>query len=415
MRLGFFLLVAFAGSALRAKSDIAATRIALLEHSRRLEQEIVNISEGERRRIGQDLHDGLCQYLAALGCAATSLRDDLEKLQLPHEAKAADELAQLLRDAVVQTRDLARGLVPVHLDEEGLVLAMEGLAHSVTRLQGINCTFESKGVPMNYEESAAMHLYRIAQEAINNATKHGKAQNIAISLDATQHLTTLRIADDGAGISRTMTICRGMGLNIMGYRARLTGGELKIEEAERGGTVVSCIAPKRTLERFMNTPPEKTSVVIVEDHPMFREQLAHLISKEPDMVVCGEADNVRDGFALIKEKQPAIAIVDITLKGSSGLELLKDLRAHGIELPTLVLSMHDESLYAERALRAGAKGYITKHEASANVMVAIRQVLSGEIYLKPRFMSSILEQDNERQPRDRPADRSADRSRTRSF
>jgi Signal transduction histidine kinase len=243
MRLGFFLLVAFAGSALRAKSDVAATRIALLEHSRRLEQEIVNISERERRRIGQDLHDGLCQYLAALGCAATSLRDDLEKLQLPHEAKAADELAQLLRDAVVQTRDLARGLVPVHLDEEGLVLAMEGLAHSVTRLQGINCTFESKGVPTNYEESAAMHLYRIAQEAINNATKHGKAQNIAISLDVTQHLTTLRIADDGAGISRTITTCGGMGLNIMGYRARLTGGELRIEEAARGGTVVSCIAP----------------------------------------------------------------------------------------------------------------------------------------------------------------------------
>jgi DNA-binding NarL/FixJ family response regulator len=141
----------------------------------------------------------------------------------------------------------------------------------------------------------------------------------------------------------------------------------------------------------MNTPsPEKTRVVIVEDHPMFREQLAHLISKEPDMVVCGEADNVRDGFVLIQEKNPAIAIVDITLKGSSGLELLKDLRAHEIKLPTLMLSMHDESLYAERALRAGAKGYITKHEASANVMVAIRQVLSGEIYLKPRFMSSIL-------------------------
>jgi DNA-binding NarL/FixJ family response regulator len=141
----------------------------------------------------------------------------------------------------------------------------------------------------------------------------------------------------------------------------------------------------------MNTPsPEKTKVVIVEDHPMFREQLAHLISKEPDMVVCGEADNVRDGFVLIKEKNPAIAIVDITLKGSSGLELLKDLRAHEIKLPTLMLSMHDESLYAERALRAGAKGYITKHEASANVMVAIRQVLSGEIYLKPHFMSSIL-------------------------
>jgi DNA-binding NarL/FixJ family response regulator len=161
----------------------------------------------------------------------------------------------------------------------------------------------------------------------------------------------------------------------------------------------------------MNTlSPEKTKVVIVEDHPMFREQLAHLISKEPDMIVCGEADNVRDGFALIKEKNPAIAIVDITLKGSSGLELLKDLRAHGIELPTLVLSMHDESLYAERALRAGAKGYITKHEASANVMVAIRQVLSGEIYLKPRFMSSILNRiTNGSRATAQPIDRLTDR------
>jgi DNA-binding NarL/FixJ family response regulator len=159
-----------------------------------------------------------------------------------------------------------------------------------------------------------------------------------------------------------------------------------------------------------SSPPEKTSVVIVEDHPMFREQLAHLISKEPDMVVCGEADNVRDGFALIKEKSPAIAIVDITLKGSSGLELLKDLRAHEIELPTLVLSMHDESLYAERALRAGAKGYITKHEASANVMVAIRQVLSGEIYLKPRFMSSILNRmTNGSRATAQPIDRLTDR------
>ena len=124
---------------------------------------------------------------------------------------------------------------------------------------------------------------------------------------------------------------------------------------------------------------------------MFREQLAHLISREADMVVCGEADNVRDGLALIQQLRPQLAIVDITLKGASGLELLKDLRAQGIEpYRRFVLSMHDESLYAERALRAGAKGYITKHEASANVMIAIRQVLAGEIYLEPRFMRRIV-------------------------
>jgi DNA-binding NarL/FixJ family response regulator len=136
--------------------------------------------------------------------------------------------------------------------------------------------------------------------------------------------------------------------------------------------------------------PKKSRVVIIEDHPMFRERLAHLIDKEEDMIVCGEADNALDGLALIQRAKPSLAIVDITLKGSGGLDLLKDIRAHEIELPVLVLSMHDESLYAERALRAGAKGYITKHEASAKVMTAIRCVLGGEIYLDQRIMARIL-------------------------
>ena len=142
----------------------------------------------------------------------------------------------------------------------------------------------------------------------------------------------------------------------------------------------------------MKEPPDspKARVAIVEDHPMFRERLTSLINREDDMLVCGEADNARDGFKLIQETKPQIAIVDISLKGSGGLELIKDLRAHEIEVPVLVLSMHEESLYAERVLRAGAKGYITKHEASAKVMIAIRQVLAGEIYLEPQMMSKLV-------------------------
>jgi DNA-binding NarL/FixJ family response regulator len=134
----------------------------------------------------------------------------------------------------------------------------------------------------------------------------------------------------------------------------------------------------------------RAKVVLVEDHPMFREQLAHLINKQPDMVVCAETDNTAAGLAAITREQPALAIVDITLKDSSGLELLKDLRAQGIKVPVLILSMHAESLYAERALRAGANGYITKEEASAKVMTAIRQVLAGEVYLDPCFMKRMV-------------------------
>jgi DNA-binding NarL/FixJ family response regulator len=144
----------------------------------------------------------------------------------------------------------------------------------------------------------------------------------------------------------------------------------------------------------MNRLPDKnkTRIVIVEDHPMFRERLAQLINKEPDLEVSGEADNICAGFELITQGSARVAIVDITLQGSSGLELLKNLKAANVQVPVLVLSMHDESLYAERALRAGAKGYITKSEASASIMAALRRVLAGEIYLSPKMTTQIVGQ-----------------------
>ena len=136
---------------------------------------------------------------------------------------------------------------------------------------------------------------------------------------------------------------------------------------------------------------QKFRVVLVEDHPMFRDQLAQLINKEPGMIVCGEADNIHDAFRLIETSQPDVAIVDLNLKGPSGLELLKNLKAKESDVPVLVLSMHDEALYAERVLKAGARGYITKNEASKEVMTAICAVLRGEIYLPAKIASRILE------------------------
>jgi|SRR3954452_5018732 signal transduction histidine kinase len=239
--LGSCVVVALVGFALRGKRDIAEARITLLERSQRLEREIVRMTEAEQRRIGQDLHDGLCQYLAALSCSATSLHDDLENLHLTNEAEAAGELATLLQDAVVQTRDLARGLVPAHVARVGLSVALDSLTQSVTRLHGINCTFETQGTK-NHTDLIAKHLYRVAQEAINNATRHGKARNIAVSLDAAEDLTILRIADDGVGFSPEDVNGSGMGLNLMRYRARLNGGELTIEQPESGGTMILCTA-----------------------------------------------------------------------------------------------------------------------------------------------------------------------------
>ncbi len=139
------------------------------------------------------------------------------------------------------------------------------------------------------------------------------------------------------------------------------------------------------------TEKKTLKVLLVEDHPMFREHLTQLINRDLEMTVCGEADNVADAMRLIEEVHPDISIVDITLRGSSGLELIKEIKAKGHRTEVLVLSMHDEDLYAERALRAGARGYITKNEASSEVIKAIRAVAAGEVYASRQMTAKLLE------------------------
>ena len=136
----------------------------------------------------------------------------------------------------------------------------------------------------------------------------------------------------------------------------------------------------------------KKGVLIVDDHRIFREALAELLKHKSDMRVVGQADNARDALQFLTkaQEQVEIVLVDITLKGRSGLELIKDMKAHGIDVPALVLSMHDELLYAERSLRAGARGYISKDSSYEDVILAMRSVLRGEIYLDREIALKIL-------------------------
>ena len=135
----------------------------------------------------------------------------------------------------------------------------------------------------------------------------------------------------------------------------------------------------------------KKKLLVVEDHPLFRAMLVQLIHRELGMTVCGEADNIQAAQAVIEQTHPDAVILDLTLPGSSGLELIKDLKARHVQLPVLVLSMHAEGLYAERVLRAGAQGYIAKEESPKEVVVAIRKVLAGGIYVSEGVNRAILE------------------------
>jgi DNA-binding NarL/FixJ family response regulator len=137
-------------------------------------------------------------------------------------------------------------------------------------------------------------------------------------------------------------------------------------------------------------PPEAKRIVIVDDHPLFRKGLEQLIQSDGAFVVCGEAGNVSEAMDVIRKLSPDLVIVDLSLPGANGIELIKNIRAEFPKLPVLVLSMHDESLYAVRALRAGADGYVMKHEAMANVIHAIREVFDGRPYLSPAMAAQVI-------------------------
>jgi DNA-binding NarL/FixJ family response regulator len=155
----------------------------------------------------------------------------------------------------------------------------------------------------------------------------------------------------------------------------------------------------------------KAKILIVDDHPLVREGLADLVNKEKDLVVCGQAEDAHQAMEAIRELKPDMAIVDISLKETSGLELIKDIKIRHPSLPVLTLSMHEESVYAERALRAGAKGYIMKREATKKVVTAIRKVLRGQLYLSEKMTTRLVRKfvDGKPEAGTSPIDRLTDR------
>ena len=206
---------------------------------RRMEREILEVSDREQARLGQDLHDSLCQRLVSIAFDNGSLEQKLAARALP-ETEAVRQMGDLLDEAITEARALSRGLFPVQLETDGLGLALRQLALSVSARCKVDCRVASTQPVFVRDNAVATHLYRIAQEAVTNAIKHGQVSAITIELSADGERVELKVSDDGVGITRPRNSRGGMGMHIMEYRARTIGGALSIASGPEGGTIVAC-------------------------------------------------------------------------------------------------------------------------------------------------------------------------------
>jgi PAS domain S-box-containing protein len=212
-----------------------------------LEEAILEISSREQRRIAQDLHDGLGQHLTGIAFMSKVLEEKLSDKSIPEAAEAA-KIVSMVNQAIENTRQLAHGLHPVAAEPMGLMLALKKWAGEVEELFHIGCTLQCERPLRIYDVNLATHLYRIAQEAVNNAIRHGKTRNIVIGLTSKNGAGTLTIQDDGEGFPKKPVSQPGAGLSIMNYRADIVGGSLKVQPNEGRGVTVSCSFPIRSAE-----------------------------------------------------------------------------------------------------------------------------------------------------------------------
>lgn len=240
------------GSRNRAGSVVV---IADMTTQRELEKQISQVIEREQRRIGQDLHDGVCQHLVGVAFASGSLQADLEELGLQKPAEAAGEIAALINDAIGQARSLSHGLYPAGL-EAGLETALHAFASNIQERSGISCRFRQHGPDLKLDAMSAVHLYRIAQESASNAIRHATAKNILITLVHKNHEFELAINDDGRGMKAASPAGNGIGHHIMQYRANILGGKLEISSTPNKGTRIRCNVPTITQPFHENDPFE---------------------------------------------------------------------------------------------------------------------------------------------------------------
>ncbi len=280
---------------------------------------------------------------------------------------------------------MAHGLAPVEIDPQGLVPALRHLASTTSELFGINCTFQMSGEAPSFPPAVANQLYRVSQEAVTNAVRHGRANTIELMLSTNGSMMRIAVNDNGGGLPAGFDPMNaaGMGVRIMRYRMDMVGGtfrlknsadgqgtlaELEVRLSDAGSDLNSITETTQPARAFRpkgrtDSKPGVCRVLLVDDHPIVRVGIRELLRQTKDFEVCGEADCAEEALNVFRSASPDLIVTDLLLGEDQSLGLIRKLREEDPALTIVVLSMYPPSSYGDAAVGAGANAYVMKQES----------------------------------------------------
>ena len=368
---------------------------------KRLEKAVMETNAAERLKIGQDLHDRLAQHLAGIIFKVELLKmkfDDSMQDTIPE----IEEVISLVNKAVSKTREIAKELSPVDINPGGLRTAVESLRDQVREKSSVNILIKWDDAITINSKLENSNLYYIIKESILNSVENNQAENVLINASIENSICSIEIRDDGRDIDKIDKERNNLFLSLIKYRSWLTGASTEVKSNPGGGLSLTCRFritgepinienTKKVKLLKKDLSKNKSGVFLVDAHPVVRQGLKQIFELEKDLFVAGEAGSADEALKALGRVNPDIITVDISLSGTSGIDLIKACRERYAGIPVLVLSIYDESLYAERAIRAGARGFVMKNEHPATIINAVRTVLDGRQYMSNNLKEKLLD------------------------
>ncbi len=351
------------------------------EQLRNLSSYLQSVREDERKRMAREIHDELGQALTALDMDVTWLSKNLMQKQQYNLLEKTRAMSKLIRNTLEGVQQLSAKLRPTVLDDLGLMQAIHWQIKEFQERTGIQVLLISEPENIEFQGELNTALFRIIQESLTNIARHANAATITLRMSKDEHKFLMVIQDDGKGIT-TQQVYDSKSLGLIGMQERLHPwkGTVEIKGIRDSGTNVTVTIPLK----------RQIKLLIADDHPIVREGLKQIVTETEDIVLVDEAG---DGFEVISKiwkNDYDVLLLDISMPGKGGFEVLEELKSLKPELPVLILSIHAEKQYALRALKAGASGYLTKSGIQKDLIKAIRKVSQGMLYVPPDMAEELV-------------------------